>query len=66
MCYQCESSINEASQFLLKVGRKATECKSSADAEQLIKEMENFKEVFRSLQDDRFTTMSRAAVALWG
>ena len=65
-CFQCEAEINSASQTLLTIGRRATECKTSEDASSLIKELEDFKGVFGDKQDVRLQEMEKIAVELWG
>jgi len=63
---QCDGWINEAGQFLLNVGRKATECKSSKDAANLIDQLNNFKEEGGAQQNERLNGMERIATALYG
>lgn len=67
LCFiQCEGWINEAGQFLLQVGRKATECKSSADANALIDELEKFRTEGANEENQRLTDMEKIAVDLYG
>jgi len=63
---QCEGWINEASQFLLTIGRKATECKRSQDAVGLISQLNQFKEDGATKQNDRLGNMERIATNLYG
>ena len=63
---QCEGWINEASQFLLTIGRKATECKQSQDAVGLISQLNHFKEDGATKQNDRLNNMERIATNLYG
>jgi len=63
---QCEGWINEASQFLLTIGRKATECKRSEDAVGLIGQLNQFKEDGATKQNDRLNNMERIATNLYG
>ena len=66
MLLQCEGWINEAGQFLLTTGRKATECKNSQDAVDLITKLHNFKEEGASRQNDRLNDMERITTDLYG
>jgi len=63
---QCEGWINEASQFLLTIGRKATDCKRSQDAVALISQLNQFKEDGATKQNDRLNDMERIATSLYG
>jgi len=63
---QCEGWINEASQFLLTIGRKATDCKRSQDAVGLISQLNQFKEDGATKQNDRLNNMERIATNLYG
>lgn len=63
---QCEDWIKEASNFLLQIGRKATECKSSGDALDLIKQLEDFRSDGAQKQDDRLNDMYRLICTLYG
>ena len=64
--FQCEGWINEASQFLLTIGRKATDCKRSPDAVGLINQLNQFKEDGATKQNDRLNSMERIATNLYG
>ncbi len=64
--FQCEGWVNEASQFLVQIGRKATECKTSQDANELIDALNNFKNEGAANQDARLGDMEKIAVALYG
>ena len=66
VCLQCEGWINEASQFLLTIGRKATDCKRSEDAVGLISQLNQFKEDGAMKQNGRLNNMERVATNLYG
>ena len=63
---QSEGWINEAGQFLLQVGRKATECKTSADANGLIDDIDTFRQEGAASQNNRLGDMEKIAVELYG
>ena len=63
---QCEGWINEASQFLLTIGRKATDCKRSQDAVGLIAQLNQFKDEGAAKQNQRLNDMERVATNLYG
>lgn len=63
---QCDGWINEAGQFLLNIGRKATECKSSSDAADLISQLNNYKEEGGAKQNERLNGMELTATGLYG
>lgn len=65
-CVQCEASINEASQFLLQVGRGAGDCKTAQDAMALIAQLQKYQAVFDANQHDKLAPMSKMATAIWG
>jgi len=62
----CDGWIKGAGQFLLDVGRKATDCKTSQDAIALIGQLENFRNVGGAEQDGRLNEMECIATALYG
>jgi hypothetical protein len=63
---QCDGWINEAGQFLLNIGRKATECKTSSDAADLISQLSNYKEEGGANQNERLNGMELIATGLYG
>ncbi len=63
---QCEDWTKEASQFLLQIGRKAAECKTSQDAVKLVQQLDEFRKKGASEQNDRLTTMQQIIVELYG
>jgi len=50
----------------LTIGRKATECKQSQDAVNLISQLNHFKEDGATKQNDRLNNMERIATNLYG
>ena len=63
---QCEDWTKEASQFLLQIGRKAAECKTSQDAVKLVQELDSFRNKGAAEQNDRLSTMQQIIVELYG
>ncbi len=64
--YQCDEWIKEASQFLLQVGRKATEAKTSTDAMDMITSLDNFRAEGAPKQDERLAQMYKIICDLYG
>ena len=63
---QCEDWISESSTFLLQIGRKATECKSSTDAMSLISDIEKHRAEGAPKQDQMLEDMEKITVDLYG
>ena len=63
---QCEVTINEAGQYLLTIGTKASTCTTSEDALDLINRLEQYKGQFANTQNGRMAEMDKYAVMLWG
>ena len=63
---QCDAWMKDASNFLLGVGRKATECRSSADALALIQELDKKRSDGAQDQDGRLQVMEKIATELYG
>ena len=63
---QCEDWTKEASQFLLQIGRKAADCKTSQDAVKLVQELDSFRNKGATEQNDRLSTMQQIIVELYG
>lgn len=58
--------MNGAGQFLLTIGRKATDCKTSQDASNLIKQLVDFKDEGALQENGRLNNMECIATDLYG
>ena len=63
---QCDVAVTEAGQFLLQVGRKATDCKTSEDTTNLIHSLELYRTQFAREQGEKLAEMSRIAISVFG
>ncbi|KAK3083136.1 hypothetical protein FSP39_014900 [Pinctada imbricata] len=63
---ESESWRKEANNLLLHIGRRVTECNSSQDAEQLLRNIDNFLQNGKPQQEARLDRMSQLAVDLYG
>ena len=64
--FQCDVAVTEAGQFLLQVGRKATDCKTSEDTTNLIHSLELYRTQFAREQGEKLSEMSRIAISVFG
>ena len=58
--------MKDSSGFLLQIGRKATECKTSGDANDLIQELDTYRKEGAQNQDERLGFMEKIATVLYG
>ena len=63
---QCEHWMRDGAQLLIDTGRQAQQCKSPAQAEQLIKNLERFVEQGKTDQEARLQRISELAAQLYG
>ena len=63
---QCEGWINGAAQFLVSIGQRANQCKSSEDVETLIGLLIKFKDEGTVQQNARLDKMECIATDLYG
>lgn len=64
--FKCEGWITDAGQFLHGISKQAPQCKSSADVDRLIAQIQKYKQDGAMLQDGRLGNMERIATELYG